>query len=151
MIKVIPVWNEWLRNLSLRLFGLVDRSNGNYSLLTPLDPLPRGCKSIFTLVPGEECEGIFGIWVCLTLSVWTHNSKIIAPIDLLFTTEMLCPWLDPPSMMIWIMDSRICLRILGDRIKVCHDVKREMWWKLALWWCIWSLVNMAVIAFDTIQ
>ena len=42
------------------LFGVVDCSNGNDSLLTPLDPLPRGCKSIFTLVPGEEYEGIFG-------------------------------------------------------------------------------------------
>ena len=49
--------------------------------------------SFITLAPGEECEGnAFGS-VCM--SIWTRNSKTIAPIYMIFTQEV-SPWLSPP-------------------------------------------------------
>ena len=51
-----------------------------------------------TIAPGEECEGHTFGYVCISvyMSVRTRNSKTIAPIDFIFTQEVLCIWLGPP-------------------------------------------------------
>ena len=71
-----------------------------------------------TLAPGEECEAVSML-----------NSKTIRPIDLIFTQEVLYPWLGPPlrsGLNILFKDCSSLGDMTKYAIKLRHVVKRAL-------------------------